>query len=140
MRRPRHDVLLLLFGLTVVLAVLAGLWLVESPGVARELRLDQRRAQDLGLLRNAIARYVENAGGLPERLSTLTADPVRLTLPDDPLTGRPYEYRVLDEEHYELCATFQRGSPAAAAAEGGDRFARHAAGRDCFTVSLDGDR
>ena len=49
----------------------------------------------------------------------------------DPDTGVAYEYRVVDENHYELCATFARRREADR-----DVFWNHPAGRHCFTFDV----
>jgi hypothetical protein len=46
----------------------------------------------------------------------------------DPETGAPYEYRRVDGNRYELCATFT--------GDGGEGFWRHSAGRHCYSFDL----
>ncbi len=50
----------------------------------------------------------------------------------DPLTGRPYEYRILGPSAYELCAEFERNTE-----EDNPRpadFWSHGPGRQCFQL------
>lgn len=49
----------------------------------------------------------------------------------DPVTAAPYVYRVLDEDRYELCATFDLDRD-----RNYDLFWNHPAGRHCFIVNL----
>jgi hypothetical protein len=117
-------------GIVLVIAVIGGgLYLVGNPADERTRRIDERRVQDLTMLRDAVLRYA----GLQKRLPASLQD-VR-DLPDaarnDPVTGRPYAYRVTGDATYELCADFERPSQ-----DDMTRFAdytwKHGAGRVCF--------
>jgi hypothetical protein len=50
----------------------------------------------------------------------------------------PYEYRVIDDRHYEVCATFQRAS--AESSRGSEGFWSYVPGRRCFRPKLREDR
>jgi hypothetical protein len=106
-------------------AVIAGLFVLGSPATQRELRLDQRRVEDLGEIANLIEIHYMQHKTLPKTLAFDGNDgrPLRR----DPLTALPYEYAVIDADRYEVCAVFQR------AAEDGSVFWRHGVGRKCFT-------
>ncbi|MGC1308927.1 MAG: hypothetical protein WA885_17000 [Phormidesmis sp.] len=122
----------------VIAAVVAGFWLLGSPGRQRLLSLDQERVQDLSAIASDLQRATTNATGestepLPEQLPeyTLATEYAR-----DPVTDEPYEYNRLSNTEYELCATF------ATAYDAQERDARrfiqpnwmHPAGRHCFEL------
>lgn len=125
----------------VAAVVLASVTLMPTPGATRLRKADQVRVQDLESIRNAVRDHVRDQGQLPESLEFLSArgesGAKRLR---DPVTGTPYAYRVLDPEHFELCATFARN---AGSEESGD-FPRspvgaaetelwaHGSGERCF--------
>lgn len=120
----------------VAAAVVGGLIVVGGPGEGRLERLDDARLDDLRTIERAVAERWERTGTLPPSLDSLRA--ANLLLPDDlvdPETDEPYDYRVLSDSTYELCATFARASD--------DRAYRpydrttigaHEAGRHCFTL------
>jgi hypothetical protein len=116
----------------VVATVAAALWVTGSPQEARIRAFDNRRAQDLSTIYGMIAAHWSARQSLPASLDELSAAALGAALPADPETGAAYEYRVIDEGSYELCATFSRQSPAT-----DENFGRaHAAGRQCFTQGL----
>lgn len=118
----------------VVVAIVAGFFVIGSPGEARLEKLDDERLDDLRRIRGAIERTE-----IPASLDSLVASR-HLSRDDliDPTTDEPYGYRVLSDSTYELCATFALSS-----ADLGDRaidrstVGSYEAGRHCFTVQPD---
>jgi hypothetical protein len=82
-------------------AVVFGLSVTGTPAVQRSIESDNRRVQDLRALAGAIA----SSTALPESLTEFSATRPGLRVAD-PETRRPYEYRRISENRYELCATF----------------------------------
>lgn len=107
-------------------AVVAGLAVLGSPATQRELRLDDRRVEDLVEIEHAVGSYRLKHKSLPNSLRALFAEMPWTTMAADPVTAEPYEYRVLDQNHYELCATFQRASDERVSSW------QHGIGRTCF--------
>lgn len=116
-----------------------GLWMAGSPGAERHRRLDQQRADDLSVLASRIQGYYDENRALPDSLALLSQ--IRggpLPVVNDPVTGAPYEYRILDSLRYEVCAVFDL--PDSAGARPYDDpsrltiFQKHRAGRDCFEL------
>jgi hypothetical protein len=124
------------FGAAATLVVFAGIILgfrsLGGPAKQREIGLDERRSADLSLLSGAINRRYRVEKKLFSDLGTVRMwDPGLHT--EDPLTHTPYEYRVLGETEYQLCATFAREGAAAGIAPGQNRrFAFHPPGRYSF--------
>lgn len=128
----------------VTAAIVAGFFVIGGPGEARLERLDRERIEDLRRIEHAVAEVWDRTETLPPSLDSLrTAD--RLLADDlvDPTTAEPYDYRVLSDSTYELCATFERASEETSVPYY-DRTAidSHSAGRQCFTVqpNLEQDR
>jgi hypothetical protein len=124
----------------VALTAVLGLWMSGSPGMARADALDQRRAQDLQTIRQAVLHHQATFGALPDSLGALRDYGPGAHVPAlrDPVSETPYEYRRLDERRYELCATFERATDTETArtrSPYGD-FWRHPAGRACFTLTV----
>ena len=121
--------------LVVVSSVSYGIYLVGTPAVQRTLKFDQRRVSDLTDISFAVASYWEDTDRLPEKLTDLQGRGTFIRSAEDPETGEPYEYRVLSEKGYELCAVFNTDS----ASQDRDfpppfsgREWEHTAGRVCF--------
>lgn len=120
---------LLLAVITVVVlgAVVTGFLVMGSPKDARKEELDRRRIEDL----RSLAALMTPEPFRPLR-DTLDASQysagMRFT---DPVTGVPYEYRVIDSTHFELCATFDTEMKPEEM-QAWERDWAHAKGRQCF--------
>lgn len=97
----------------VVIASIVGLFVAGSPGKERERRFDEQRINDLQHISSVIDMHYERVGRLPYDLGELTTarDSVyRIDPMTDPATGELYNYGVMGEDTYELCATFDQES------------------------------
>lgn len=133
MTRPPRGAFAVALGVLALIAVIAGLSVIGSPDRARDQRLDARRVDDLRELARAIDLYWSREQRLPATLDALlTLDGEALGL-DDPVTGRPYEYREVSLRRFELCAEFVD-----AEAETDDQdFWRHPSGRHCYAMTVE---
>ncbi len=138
-----------LIGVGVSVLVLAGLGLgfsaVGSPGEAREVNIDQVRAQALQSISGCITQFAQARGRFPTELEELQSSSQYSYCgsdTSDPVTYVPYEYipgeLALSETGYmegtfELCATFDRASADAPRSSTGmyQKWGTHSAGRDC---------
>lgn len=123
--------------LVVAAVVVAAVFVLGSPAEQRMIRLDQQRVTDLIGLRNAIKRDVQRNTALPKDLAAVSSAPPMRVRRIDPETGAPYEYEIVGERSYRLCAVFARPSES-------DRTAMpyineagwdHEAGRQCFDLT-----
>jgi hypothetical protein len=115
-------------GIIAGIAVVAGLFVVGSPGEQRVLRADRQRVADLQTLAGALSDYWRDNEHLPDRLDELV-DGRRLSrVPVDPVSGDRYGYSRTSSDAFELCADFARAS----ADQPPDSFWFHPAGRRCF--------
>ncbi len=90
----------------IVAGVIAGFLIAGSPQSQRLVRLDERRVSDLQTIQWQIINYWQRKGLLPGNLSELT-DPIGgFILPRDPVTRNDYEYGVLGNLKFQLCASF----------------------------------
>ncbi len=92
----------------VAAAIIGGLILVGPPARERIRRLDDRRVEDLRALARAVDVYWTRQKSLPASLEELTAEEDFARRTRDPETEALYEYRVLGDKEYELCAHFSR--------------------------------
>lgn len=134
---PRAGRGLLLAGVTVavVAAVIGGLLVVGAPESERQRRLDEIRVTDLMAIRDALVEEFDRSGGLPASLEELARHsplPVRLK---DPVGGRLYDYAVLGDSTFRLCAVFDfatRDEPERMRIQAW----AHRAGRQCYRFRL----
>lgn len=133
-----HTVFSISASIVVVVTVVWGAVLVGSPRTARLQRLDARRLGELQTIFREVQSLCHDPDikdelkrELPRTLDELAtqarSSKINVT---DPETGERYEYRVIDETTYEVCATFslERDSDTQV-------FWNHSAGRHCFTVN-----
>jgi CRISPR/Cas system-associated exonuclease Cas4 (RecB family) len=120
--------------LVVAAVVATAIVVLGSPAEQRMIRLDQRRVSDLVALGNAINMYVENHEKLPPDLAAAATAPYARVKLTDPETAAPYEYQLVDEKSYKLCAVFARRSEndRAAISYTSELGWDHEAGRQCF--------
>jgi hypothetical protein len=125
---------------TSLLALAAGLSIMDNPQATRFKRLDHQRLQDLRALANAIELYRKKSHKLPETLEQLAKDLSlqRVKLVD--LEQRAYVYRVKGDAAYELCAHFDMAADDANDASipyGFQISAKHPAGDHCFALTTE---
>ena len=120
----------------VVVSIIAGVILVGSPAQGRLERLDRGRIEDLEGIMRAMDLYWSRSERLPASLEELVADPRVEVNTRDPGSAEPYEYYPLDEDTYELCASFDRESRAPGRRAPADSWS-HGAGRNCFVLTVD---
>lgn len=131
--RPVGAWFLVVAGIAVVATLAAAIAVIGSPARQRAQRFDERRVSELAAIAAAVERYESTEKRLPARLADLEPDAIGTRAHADPASGRPYEYRVVDARHYELCAEFAlaraRDEPAAPYV---DEDWVHPAGHHCF--------
>lgn len=88
--------------------------IIGSPKTQRELRLDQRRLEDLQTIQSQVLNYWQEHEKLPDSLNAMI-DPLQSWqhIPTDPEfeKGVHYDYNVTGTLSFELCATFSQPIP-----------------------------
>ena len=98
---------LVIVAIVVVVATIGySIYLVGTPGQQRDVRLDERRVEDLRDISRNINTYLELNNEMPASLQDLKGDRFHVDSIEDPETGLPYEYRAIEGTDYELCAIF----------------------------------
>lgn len=143
----RNRAVLWSVSLLAALSILAGFFIVGTPWQARLYRFDGQRVSDLQTLQSQIVSYWQAKQQLPAALTDLEDSIQGFSIPNDPATGAPYEYRRMSTLSFELCATFGAPTPAYASAEtstvpyvtpgplGGTWY--HGGGVVCFDRTID---
>ena len=125
--------------LVVIVVTVIGFMYIDTPQQVREYRIDEQQIVDLQDMQYRVEEYYLVHKSIPESLSALYGEQDVPTAPE----GRAqYEYRVVDETKYELCATFVRSNNVDTAATRpvldkqyvADNYSwNHTEGRTCFT-------
>ncbi len=97
----------------VVGAVVYSFMIMGSPMKQRDLRLDDRRVNDLQTIQYQVINYWQQKEELPKDLATLASPLTGFSLPVDPEfeKGNTYEYSIIDDLKFELCASFALPMP-----------------------------
>ncbi len=140
-------------GVIVLIAIIAGFFIVGTPSEIRMKKQDAIRLSNLQEIQWQIVNYWQQKEELPATLADL-GDPISgNVIPVDPETGEAYEYKATGARSFEICATFAAAGDSASRgatkpmadpsmAPGAlmeDNWA-HDAGRDCFTRTIDPER
>jgi hypothetical protein len=116
--------------MVVITAVVVALFLLGSPAKQRMKKFDSRRVSDLQLIKRSIDFYWRRHQTLPVDLDALAKERWQITK-TDPVTSKPYGYRVVDADTYDLCAEFATESTNRAG------LWAHRRGQHCFTFDTD---
>jgi hypothetical protein len=135
-RRTYGKPILVVAAAVVIVSVIAGIVVIGSPTQGRMQALDAGRLADLQGIMGATDLFWSRNERLPAALDELADDPRSSVNTVDPGSGEPYAYRVVDEDTYELCATFDRESTTTPGRPVAD-FWRHGPGLQCFEIEVD---
>lgn len=128
-------------GALAIMTIIAGFLLIGSPSHLRELRYDNQRVSDLENLQMQIISYWQREHSLPVGLGSLDDPLAGYHVPVDPSTGASYEYAKTGVASFMLCATFSTPSQGVSKPYPGsvvpEQDFMHAAGRTCFTRTID---
>jgi hypothetical protein len=121
----------------IVATVVGAIVLIGTPGEQRQLRMDDRRLDDLRQIEAVARAYRERTGAFPAGLDALAAQPGVALSVADPVTAAPYAYRRLGKGGFSLCAVFATDT---ASQREGRRYGMdvkwaHGIGRQCFEFS-----
>jgi hypothetical protein len=121
----------------VGLAVVAGFWVLGTPGRQREIAADRQRLQDMAAIAQRLhERYISSQNDRFELPTALEA----MDLRNDPLTNQTYEYQKLGDRTFQLCATFDTDSSTHRLSDqesnpDAERW-QHPQGRHCFEFDV----
>ena len=139
-------------GLGVVIlaavAIVSGFFIVGTPNTARLMRLDDQKVSNLQTIQYQIVNYWQHKQSLPKSIADLNDPLSGIQVPIDEQTGQQYEYRATGAKSFELCATFNKDNygrrstitvpePMGLAGPGASENWQHAAGRVCFSRTID---
>lgn len=97
-------------GILVVIALVYGFMNIETPTEVREMKLDDQQVSDLQDMQWRVEEYYRVEKALPGDISVLYEGAIPPQAPSD---RAPYQYNIIDETSYELCANFVHDSQTA---------------------------
>lgn len=133
-------------GILVLAAIVAGFFIMGTPGQVRLYRFDNQKVSDLQNIQWQIVDFWQRKEMLPASLAELE-DPISgWQIPVDP-QGQEYRYERTGETSFRLCATFNAESrvdysesmPSRAYGTLDGNF-QHDAGEHCFDRTIDPER
>ena len=154
----RANLMTIAVSLVGILTIVSGFFIIGTPQQARQYRLDDQKINDLQNIQWQVVNYWQQKQKLPAKLSDLS-DPISgITIPTDPQTGEPYEYKATGAMTFDLCATFNLpsrdntsyvkgrvmvvGVPVGSdyAASQNDTWQHEGGKQTCFSRTIDPDR
>lgn len=126
--------------IVVAASLIGGLFVVGSPGTERLRRFDAQRAGDIKIISEEVFNATVGPAWRNPALPLTIRQPLPRSLDEvlagarqrrprinDPKTETAYEYQVLGESTFRVCASFEQARD-----EAGDVAWNHPAGRHCF--------
>lgn len=135
-----------LCALFIIIGIVFGFLAGGTRGEERLRRFDLQRVSDLEQISSGVSAFATDNMRLPQSLNELKTNArynYYVSRLNDPETQKEYEYRVMSQVDYELCAEFAlstKDSMAQPYAYPYGVFGAHDAGRVCWqnTVTVDG--
>ncbi|MDD3102252.1 MAG: DUF5671 domain-containing protein [Patescibacteria group bacterium] len=135
----------------VLISIIWGFFILGTPAIQRDRRLDEQRVSNLQEIQERIVNYWTQKEKLPQNLGELEDSISGFIVPQDPETVVSYEYNVTGPLSFELCATFNassknpksispaklRSSPALNQFGSLQQNWDHETGKTCFTRTID---
>jgi len=103
-----------IIGVVVLAAItiVAGFFIVGTPGQARLARFDTQKVTDLQTIQSQVTNYYQAKQKLPITLTDINTSLSYGPLPVDPETGQSYTYQATGTLSFKLCADFNAQSRA----------------------------
>ena len=128
---------LILSMISVAMGIAMGFWLLGSPQLQRKLKADEKRLNNLHKIAEYLHREAVKSRNREENFQLPNALPEK-DYSVDPISGKFYEYKVIDSTNYQLCAEFATDSKQERKKEYSSRklteFWHHSQGKNCFKL------
>ncbi len=129
----------------ILASIIAGFFIMGTPGQVRLYRYDDQKVQDLQNIQWQIVNYWQQKQMLPKALGDLE-DPISgYLVPQDPQSGDAYSYTLGEGITFTLCATFNAESQNMNTSrpmieKGLSENWEHGVGKQCFERTIDPER
>lgn len=106
------KIMAIIVSIIVLIVLVFGFVIFGSPALARKIKFDNQRTSDLLNIQNAVTDYYRaNNNVLPKNLDILSqGTSYYLSGVKDPETAVKYEYQIVSQNQYKLCANFSLDS------------------------------
>jgi hypothetical protein len=134
------KILAFIVSFVVFISIVAGFFIIGTPGEQRQRRFDEQRVGDLQMLQGQIINHWVQKEALPLKLSDLEDSISGFKVPADPETKLSYEYKTTGSLSFELCAIFKTSNQDIRSFNNFQGFQQnweHKAERTCFTRTID---
>jgi hypothetical protein len=98
-----YQIAVTIVGLIIAVTVAVGFSIIGNPVSQQTVRYDETRYNDFQQIKVQVENYYSSNGALPQSLKDLNYANINL---EDPLTKKPYDYKILDTAQYQLCTDF----------------------------------
>lgn len=122
--------------LAAVIAIFViSLFMLESPTVTRNRKLDGQIVNNLSSIESMVNQYYSNHDELPADLNALKTEFNYLNESElkHPVSGVMYEYKIVDPTHYQLCTDFLTATDNQGQTFYYDPMWSHTSGYQCFS-------
>jgi len=131
-------------GVVILASIAWGFAVLGSPATQRLYKYDDQKVMALQNINNYVTSYYQMKESLPASVGEIQTNEPYATLPVDPQTNKPYEYKKTGNLTYELCAEFnkatnnrgQKNLSIAYPYGTGDMTWTHPAGHYCFKQTI----
>lgn len=120
------------FVAAILLTLISGFFIIDSPAVSRQKKIDQEIVNSLQSVDSSVQNYFTETGKLPQKIEVLGQTKFSVRTQD--IKG--FEYKIENESSYQLCADFERANfedPRTVYDYSSIEDWKHAAGKHCFT-------
>ncbi len=139
----------------VAATIIAGFFIIGTPGHVRALKLDEQKVQDLSTIQSQVVYYYQQKKALPKTVADLNDSLSSFVIPSDPQTKEAYVYEATGPLTFKLCSVFSLSTPDTAGRgaygrpvsqpyssgmEGVSDNWQHGIGETCFERTIDPQR
>ena len=94
----------------VLASIVLAFSVIGSPRTQRLVRYDQEKVRHLQTIQSHIVNFWQRKNRLPNNLDELKNPISSIAIPVDPQSGNSYEYEVIGDFSFQICADFNRES------------------------------
>jgi len=105
----KNQITMIVVSIIVITTVIYGFLDGGSPQAARNKRFDDKRIQDIQMIKNWVSSYYNKNKVLPLTLlesSTSFNNSGNTKVPTDPESNIEYKYQTISNNKYKICTTF----------------------------------
>jgi heme/copper-type cytochrome/quinol oxidase subunit 4 len=128
---------------TLIIAIIvfvSSFFIVESPVEARNRKIDEKIVSNLQSVTSAVNQYYSENKRLPQDFNEIKTQEYSFVDSNsfiEESTGKYYEYKIVDDKKYEICATFSSSNLDNGQKDYYSMYWKHDKGYQCLTRRVD---